>query len=138
MKRSQPLRSDPAKTLAWLRESRAKPWQARKPLRSYSQRKRERDPIREAVFERDGWQCAMANGLFYCDGPLTYHHRRKASSGGAYSIANGMTLCLHHNGQVEDEPWAFGDLAKNGRQVVVREGDAEWDELGRRAAREAS
>jgi hypothetical protein len=115
------------KALAWRQRSR----QALKPKRHPSTER----AVRTAVFERDGWQCALANGLTYCDGPLNFHHRRKASAGGAYSIANGLTLCQLHNGRVEDEPWDYEDRVIDGRHVVVRERDPEWTSLGRRAAR---
>ncbi len=98
----------------------------------------ERAKVRNAVFERDGWRCQLAAKTEpdSCRGHLTYHHRRKASSGGAYIVANGLTLCEAHNQAVEDHP----QLARNlhGSWLVVREGDPEWDELGERAAREAS
>lgn len=66
--------------------------------------------VRGAVFARDGFACALAGDpeaialLGPCFGRLTYHHLRKAGQGGAYSVENGLTLCLGHNGAVEDHP----------------------------------
>jgi len=90
----------------------------------------ERDEVRTAVFDRDGWECRLAT-LDYgrCRGPLTPHHLRKASAGGAYSVANLVALCAHHNTFVED----FPDIGRRIR-LVVREGDRDWDALGLRGA----
>jgi hypothetical protein len=62
--------------------------------------------VRSAVFVRDGHRCQFppVTGAPPCFGPLTFHHLRKASAGGAYSEANGLTLCAFHNGWVEDNP----------------------------------
>lgn len=134
LKRSGSIPVDRVKALAWQQRSRGA-------LKRGNAPKAKRRPateraVRVAVFERDGWQCVLANGLTYCDGPLNFHHRRKAGAGGAYSIANGMTLCQLHNGRVEDDPWDYEDSVIDGRHVVVRERDPEWTSLGRRAARE--
>lgn len=94
-------------------------------------RKKRRTPaerqIRELVLERDGG-CRLA-GHGVCFGPLTYHHRRKEGRGGAYTLANGAALCAHHNGQLE----ADAALARLGHRLglVVREGDPEWNSLGK-------
>ena len=60
------------------------------------------------------------------------HERRKRSSGG--SLVNPENLipsCNWSNGWVEDEPRLARELF--GSVLVVREGDAEWPSLGRRA-----
>lgn len=105
--------------------------------------------VRDEVFARDGWTCRLAEHVGDivttdllgtrtrvvpdCWGPLTFHHRRKAGAQGAYTEANGLTLCAGGNGWVEDNPDAAQALA--GTVLVVRPGDAEWDALGKRAAR---
>ena len=60
-----------------------------------------------AVFERDGHQCRLRWRMEAgdCFGPLTYHHLRKASQGGAYTMENGACLCAGHNVWVEDHPY---------------------------------
>ena len=90
--------------------------------------------VREAVFARDGG-CLLAS-VGPCAGRLSPHHRRKAAAGGAYVEANLATLCTYHNGLIEDEPSWFVDGGQfAGLGLVVREGDPEWSELGRRANR---
>lgn len=77
--------------------------------------------IRESVFARDGHRCQIAkiDGAGECFGPLTYHHVLKASQGGAYTVANGLTACAAHNEMVEDRPyWAHA------HGLVKRRGDA--------------
>lgn len=39
-----------------------------------------------------------------CHGPLTAHHVRKSSQGGAYEDENLLPCCAHHNCWIEDEP----------------------------------
>lgn len=114
--------------------------------------------VREVVFARDGHRCVLQpwvgepvphdvppdpddlDGHWYatvpgCYGPLTFHHRRKASSGGAYTPANGLTACLGHNRWIEDEPDAARALGgETPWWLVVTEGDAEWTQLGRKAS----
>lgn len=71
-----------------------------------------RRAVREEVFARDGG-CRLAGveGAGRCFGqPMTFHHRRKASQGGAYTVANGACLCSGHNDQLE----ADADLAALG------------------------
>lgn len=90
--------------------------------------------IREAVFLRDGYCCIMSVGVPGapgCSGPLTPHHLRKASQGGAYEMENLVTLCSGHNTWVEDNPWSahrLGLVCRNGETL-----DECWDKL--RAAR---
>lgn len=104
--------------------------------------------VRAAVFERDRYRCVLADlersPVFMnksgrdepeCAGELTPHHRRKASSAGAYSMENLLTLCVFHNCFVEDNPDVV--RADYGTWLVVREGDPEWDSLGVRAQRES-
>lgn len=136
MKRGRPLRTNPAKAREWEQRSRE------------NQRLDvDERAVREAVFASDGHRCRLRDqvGTFVpvdgdrlvvevprCWGPLTFQHRRKASAQGAYVEANGATLCAGHNRWVEDEP----DAAKLADSyLVVREGDPEWEQLGRRAAR---
>lgn len=63
-----------------------------------------------------------------CVGPLTPHHRRKASQGGGYTTANLVAVCRGCNGALE----ADADLARWAWSVglVVRRGDDEWERLG--------
>lgn len=83
--------------------------------------RRDRDAIRDAVFERDGYRCRLGH-YSPCYGPLTPHHRRKASQGGTYTLENLVALCASHNDALE----ADADLAAYGRSVglVLRTGDA--------------
>lgn len=62
------------------------------------------------------------------------HERRKRSAGGSLvNPANLIPACNRCNGWVEGNPWLARDLF--GDQLVVREGDVEWDALGVRADR---
>ena len=94
------------------------------------------DLVREQVFARDRF--CQVHHLGYrsyavgrCYGPLTPHHRRKASQGGAYSTENLVVACLAHNEALE----ADAGLARWAHSVglVVRRGDPEWEGLGGRA-----
>lgn len=116
--------------------------------------------VRAEVFQRDGHRCVVepyvgrvirdrtvvkiASGELQatvvehvvpaCYGRLTFGHRRHASAGGAYVAANGHALCLGHNGWAEMEPDAARALGgETPWFLVVREGDPEWDQLGRKA-----
>lgn len=71
---------------------------------SRSRLNRERREIRERVFARDGFRCQANWPDVECYGPLTVHHLKKASQGGAYTEANLVSLCSHHNSLVEDFP----------------------------------
>lgn len=88
-----------------------------------------KDEIRQAVFDRDG-RCLLADlpGAGRCFGHITVHHRRKAGQGGAYTMANLVSGCSHHNDELE----ADADLAAVAREwgFVVRRGDPEWENLG--------
>ena len=85
------------------------------------------------MFARDG-RCVLFSSL--CRGGPTFHHRRKASAGGAYVEANGARLCEFHNGHIEDNPDMYvGDGPLAYMRLVVREGDDEYESLGRRANR---
>jgi hypothetical protein len=60
------------------------------------------------------------------------HERRKRSAGGSLTNPDNLIpACNVCNGWVED----FPKLAREvfGSMLVVREGDAEWESLGRRA-----
>ena len=102
------------------------------------------DEIRQAVFARDRWCCVLwwpswprpaRGGLLLhqpCSGRITPHHRRKAGAAGSWSMENLVTLCVGHNKLIEDEPDLMAALFPH---LVIREGDPEWEELGRRAHR---
>lgn len=81
--------------------------------------RQEKAEIRERVFARDG-HCQLT-GYSPCFGALTPHHRRKASQGGEYSVKNLVTLCAHHNDELEADP----ELAVIGRGLglVLKAGD---------------
>lgn len=123
LRRRAPLRADPAKARAWAGR------RSRLPYRSARKEAARADEFatRAIVFARDGYRCRLdahaAAGR--CVGPLTPHHRRKASAAGAYSVDNLVTLCAQHNAWVEDHPRLARDLG-----LVVREGDPEWEALG--------
>ena len=90
--------------------------------------------VREAVIARDGG-CLLAGLTDHpCMGRLTFHHRRKASAGGIYAVANGATACALHNGWIEDCPTEARRLFPG---LVVREGDMEWEQLSARAGRKS-
>lgn len=106
MKRSAPLRSDPAKTRAWQRRSA-------KPLPKMSEKVRADQPrrrkVREAVYERDGGCVLLRISTDHdCMGsPLTPHHIRKASQGGPYDESNLVSICAIGNSWLEiDRPAA--------------------------------
>lgn len=70
-----------------------------------------------------------------CGGPLDFGHRRFASSGGAYVAANGRTVCRQHNAWCSDAKYHARALGgETPEWLVVIEGDAEWNALGRKAA----
>jgi len=78
-----------------------------KPLASQSAKTKasqsEHAEIRRQVFERDGRRCQLSVP-HPCGFGLTYHHLLKASSGGKYTVENGLTLCAVANDWVEDHP----------------------------------
>ena len=85
----------------------------RKRLNPVSQKKRagapEREAVRQAVFARDGHCVALdlwPGHRCWGDQRKTFHHVKKASAGGAYSVANGRTLCSGFNDWIET---AVGD-----------------------------
>ena len=130
MKRRSRLTSDPQKAREWAQRSRGS--LSARSRQKEAERATERQ-IREQVFARDR-RCVLAvvDPSHRCRGPLTPHHRRKASSGGAYSMANLITVCAGGNGDIEDRPAYY---RHHFPFLVVREGDAEWESLGRRAHR---
>lgn len=74
---------------------------------------------RARVFDRDGGCVLSHHGG--CHGPLTVHHRRKASQGGRYTELNLMTLCAFMNDQLEaDADFALWALHHG---VVLKRGD---------------
>ena len=112
--------------------TRAEPLRRIKRLSPRSKRREaeqaERAIVRQRVFARDRWQCQVAEraqesgyDAGQCFGRLEMHERRKASQGGRYDEANGVTTCSHHNAQLE----ADADLARWARSVglVLRRGD---------------
>ena len=128
MKRSR-LSSDPQKAREWEQKSRGS-------LGGRSAKKAAERAIeaetRLRVFQRDRGCVLAAEEPHRCLGPMTPHHRRKASSGGAYSALNLITLCAFHNGDIEDRPAYYRERFPH---LVVREGDEDWESLGRRAHR---
>lgn len=59
------------------------------------------------------------------------HERRKRSSGGSLVNRNNLIpACNWGNGFIENEPALIRDLF--GSELVVREGDVEWSDLGLR------
>lgn len=109
LKRGKGLKSDPAKTQAWQRRSA-------KPLPFKSEKRiaenEGHDDIREAVFKRDGYRCALYGVLSHqCTGTaLTPHHLLKDGRGGAYTTGNLLTLCAGANTAVEDNPYLAMEL----------------------------
>ena len=107
-------------------------------LRPMSRKRRaelpERAKVRHEVFARDGFRCQVApHGLELdpphrpCFGHLTVHHRRKASQGGGYTLANLVSACCHHNDLIEADA-EFAHWAWSVGFVVLR-GDPGWEEL---------
>jgi hypothetical protein len=100
-----PLRTNPDTTRAW-RNRTAAPLPAES-IRRRSER-RDRAHVRAVVFTRDDYRCRLAGiavpDVGPCWGPLTPHHLRKASQGGAYTADNLVALCAGHNCWVEDHP----------------------------------
>lgn len=79
----------------------------------------DRPSVRAAVFARDGYRCRLADvdGAGRCFGGLTFHHVRKESQGGVYTVDNGASLCAHHNDELE----ANADLAAIARRLGLVE-----------------
>lgn len=62
-----------------------------------------------------------------CFGPLTPHHLRKQSQGGAWTMGNMVTLCAAMNSWVEDQPRKAHELG-----LVIRHGETEeeaWEKM---------
>lgn len=132
MKRPGEITVNREKALAWRQRSRQA---LSRKVRLKAKRHPEKNPVRVAVYERDGHRCQLAD--FACWGPLTPHHLRKGSAVGAYTEANLTTLCAWHNNDVENRPDVYRDtVLPDGRSVVVRPGHPEWDALSKRAAQE--
>lgn len=106
LKRGKPLERGASQ----LKRSPLKPGKRLKPVSDKKAEGRdERAAVRAAVFERDGHCVALdlwPGHRCWGDEAKTFHHVKKASAGGAYSIANGKTLCSGFNSFVED---AVGD-----------------------------
>lgn len=87
---------------------------ARKPIRSRSVKRQAARPAEEAltaeVYARDGGCVLRDHASHVCTGPLTPHHRLKASQGGGWSRSNIICLCAYGNQWVEDEPAAADAL----------------------------
>lgn len=137
MRRGRGLASNPDKIREWQDRSRDR---ARERERSTPQGPNrlttDEAEVRRQVFARDG-RCVLRDHgdvAGRCWGQWSFHHRRKASDQGAYVVANGLTLCIGHNRWVEDEPDLARDLDVT-PSLVVRQGDPEWESLGKRANR---
>lgn len=128
MKRSR-LASDPQKAREWEQRSRGS-LHARS--RSKEAERRQEAQVRQMVFARDGGCVLRSDPEHRCLGVMTPHHRRKASAGGAYSMANLVTCCAGLNGDIEDRPAYYRERFPH---LVVREGDETFESLGRRAYR---
>lgn len=113
----------------------------RTPLRSRSKKREEfmsshRVPEVKAMISA-GRKCEVGpilEGAGITDAPTCrkkiegLHERRKRSSGGSLvNPANLIPSCNPCNGFIEDEPDICHELG-----LVVREGDSEWEALGRR------
>ena len=92
------LRVTPEKVRAWQQRSRRR----LNPISAKRRReKSDRDRVREAVFARDKGCRLYGQGVGPCMGEPTFHHIKKASAGGEYSVDNGAQLCSYHNGAIE-------------------------------------
>jgi hypothetical protein len=97
-----------------------------------------RRPLIRALNER-GVGCLICPllveaGVFtHCAGVIEgLHERRKRSAGGSLvNPSNLIPCCNWANGWVEDHPAEARDWF--GSLLVVREGDPEWEVLGRRS-----
>lgn len=127
------LSRDPAKQRAWSARSgglaRSRGPKAKRLPPAEIERRAE---VRQQVFERDRWTCALAShpDAGPCSGGLTFQHRRKASAQGGFTETNGATLCAGHNVAIESDA-ALVRLARD-LGLTVREGDPEWDACHRR------
>lgn len=114
LKRSAPL----PRSVALSRAARLSPRSKAKEAAAATERVE-----RELTFARDRYRCRLEGvpGAGRCFGRISFHHRRKASQGGPYTVANGATLCLGHNDRLESD----ADLAALGRRLglVLRAGD---------------
>lgn len=98
-----------------------------------------RVPMVEQANESTGCQVCpiLARARIYlgCSGVVGgMHERRKSSSGGSReNPANLLAACNLSNDFIEDQP----ELVREhfGTELVVREGDPEWEALGERAWR---
>lgn len=109
------------KAQAWQQRSRQRlPAESNKRA---SQRS-ERGAVRAKVFERHDNTCMLLDldVGHVCSGPLTPHHLRKASQGGAYSEDNMAPLCAGGNTWVEDAPfiaWKLGLVVRAGEENTL-------------------
>jgi hypothetical protein len=81
---------------------------------------RGKEPIRQAVYERDGG-CLLRKwpGAGPCFGERTPHHLHKSGQQGEYSESNLVQICSSHNGGwIEDHPIEANELG-----LVVRAGE---------------
>lgn len=135
LERRTPLRSKkPLTSKSNLRSTarlqRTRKLRAKSAKRRQQERDENRNTVRRAVFARDG-RCMLADlpGAGRCFGPPTFSHRRKEGQQGAYTEANGVQACAHHNQLLEADA-AFAKAARE-RGFVVRPGDPNYDDLGR-------
>ena len=111
-----------------------------KPLRARS-KKRVQETRARANELQQGRRCEVcpildAAGIAHprCPGAQGFHERRKSSAGGSRANpANLLAACNFSNGLVEDECGLVRGLTST--LLIVREGDPEWEELGRRLDR---
>jgi len=115
MKRRAQLRSDPAKTRAWIDRSR------RAIPRESAKRKAERARRLEVVDEvrrRDGDRCYAAAALpaLTCRGPLDPHEviPRSTRPGGHLDPGNVRLVCRGHHEWITDNPAAAASVGLHG------------------------
>ena len=106
-------------------------------MRAQSPKRRREVPARRQVVRDmlDRYPTCQIDGP-YCTGRSEcVHERRKRSSNGSIlTYRNLVACCVRCNGWVEDYPWAASiSKTRDGRSLVVREGDPEWPQLGRNA-----
>lgn len=141
MKRTARLTSDPDKVRAFHQRGRGKLARTGPPradARTDDERWAE-EQVRLAVFARDrGCQLpADAHAMIGpCSGGRAPHHRRKASAGGSYTEANLVELCGLANNALEYDAALAEFVREHHPRFIVREGDDEWEQLGRRWARD--
>lgn len=125
MKRPGPLRSNPATVAEWRRRT-ARPLPPQSDKRAGESEARR--IVRLAVIARDR-VCLLGPllGEDRCSGDLTFHHLRKRSQGGGWTLDNGVALCAKMNAWVEDFPleaWRMGLVCRRGESL-----EACWERM---------